>query len=153
MWKLRSLFLNRFLLIFVLLVAGVSYLMNCPMGCLMSFLIVSSNWFIWLVFVCVCLQWLVNHDTSPMTNTRLGSKTIVPNYAMRRLLADVNATDRAPLRSSSTAVSAVPPSSSSGLLASSTLAVGSSVRSRAGQYLPKFVDQSVRALAVRRGDS
>ncbi len=80
-----------------------------------------------------------------MTNTRLGSKTIVPNYAMRRLLADVNATDR-------TQVAINPTSqSSSGLVTASaaTSASASSARVRTGQYLPKFVDKSVRALAVR----
>lgn len=27
--------------------------------------------------------WLRNHDTSPMSNVRLGSKLVVPNHALR----------------------------------------------------------------------
>lgn len=28
-------------------------------------------------------QWLMNHDTSPMTNARLPNKNLIPNHALR----------------------------------------------------------------------
>ena len=33
-------------------------------------------------------MWLVNKDTSPMTNETLANKTLTPNHALKRLIQD-----------------------------------------------------------------
>ena len=34
-------------------------------------------------------EWLIDHDTSPLTNAKLPSKMVVPNYAIRQAIASL----------------------------------------------------------------